>query len=122
MTADSANQSLQAFYDKQKETHGGWATFAWIGSGIYLFATTEGVRFLSWQAAAFFLVGTFVAALVFGIAGYVVQRGLAKAIMGVFPSPSTGVATVAVVLGWLLFAAETVVIFLVARWMISRMV
>src|SRR5712691_12158709 len=91
---DSTDEPLQTFYDKQKETHGGWATFAWIGSGLYLFATTEGAHFLSWQAAVFFLVGTFVAALGFGIAAYLLQRGLAKILVSVYTSPSAGVATV----------------------------
>ncbi len=33
-------------YQKQKEAHGKWATFVWIGSGLYLFLAGDDVRSL----------------------------------------------------------------------------
>ena len=56
--------------DKQKEGYGRIATFLWIAFGIYLFAATPEAHFLSWQAAVFFVVGMFTAAVVFGGASY----------------------------------------------------
>lgn len=109
---------IEKQYEKQKETHGGWATFAWIGSGIYLFATADGARFLSWQAAVFFIVGMFASPVVFGIAAYLIQRGVAKILVRTISTPSAGVAAVVRAIGLALFVAETVVIFLIARWIV----
>ena len=109
-------------YEKQKETHGTWATWAWIGSGAYLFATTEGASFISWQTPVFFLVGTFVAALVFGLSAYGVQRGIAKILMRIFRSPSLAGTAVIGTVSVALFALEVAAIFLIARWVLSRMI
>jgi hypothetical protein len=59
---------------KAKEGMGAFATFVWIGSGIYLYATAEGVTFFSWSALAFFVVGMFVAAALFGLAIYLTLK------------------------------------------------
>jgi hypothetical protein len=60
VTAQSINE------DKKKESAGRTASLIWILTGIYYFAATQQAAFLSWQAAVFFLCGTFGAALVFG--------------------------------------------------------
>jgi hypothetical protein len=80
---------LGKFYDKQKEIHGRWATYVWIGSGLYLFLSDEGLRSLvSFRALVFFPVGMFVAAVVLGYFGYGLQRLTAKVFMRVFPVPT----------------------------------
>lgn len=107
-------------YDKQKETHGKWATFVWLGSGVYLFITTDSASFLSWQAAVYFLVGMFVAALLFGMAAYILQRGMAKMLANTISTPSTGVVAAIQALGLAIFILETVVIFFCAQWIVRQ--
>ena len=109
-------------YQKQKEAHGKWATFAWIGSGLYLFLTADGVSIWSWQALVFFLVGMFAAAIIFGIAAYGVQRGIAKILAKGITRPTASLAKIISVIGISLFVVETVVIFLVAQWMFHQIV
>jgi hypothetical protein len=68
-------------YEKMKKTSGGLATYVWIGSGLFLFLSDGGIGALfSLKAILFFVVGMFVAAIVFGNMGYLLQRGLGKGI------------------------------------------
>ena len=117
---------FEGVYDRQKERHGKWATFAWMGSGVYLFAVNPQAHFLSWQAALFFIVGMFAAAVVFGLAAYVIQRGVAKLLVTLVRQPSAGTAaTVSAMvstIGLMLFAIDAVVIFLIARWAVGHLV
>ncbi len=113
---------VEDFSEREKEAHGRWTTIAWIGSGIYLFATTDGARFLSWQAAAFFIVGMFVAAVVFGLAAYLLQRGVAKVLVRIVTAPSASFATTVRAIGVALFVVETVIVFFVARWIVQRII
>ncbi len=106
----------------QKEAHGKWATFAWIGSSLYLFLTTDGVSIWSWQALDFFLVGMFAAAIIFGIAAYSVHRGIAKILAKGITKPTASLAKIISMIGIDLFVVETVVIFLVAQWMFHHIV
>jgi hypothetical protein len=99
-------------YDQQKETHGKFATFVWIASGIYLFASSDEISLISWQAAIFIFVGMFFAALVFGILGYVIQRGIAKILIRTTSGPPTGAAASAIgILGLILMLLEALMIF-----------
>jgi hypothetical protein len=113
---------LDELYDKQKEARGRWAAFAWIASGVYLFATVEGARFLSWQAAVFFIVGMFAAAVVFGLAAYLIQRGIAKVLVRAIGEPTARTATFVRVIGLMLHFLETVAVFLIARWALLQIV
>lgn len=109
--------ALTGTYDKQKEAHGRWATIAWIASGLYVYISNGGLGSLfSLSALAFFGIGMFVAALVFGALGYLVQRSLAKFLMTVIKGPSGSATALIGVLGWALFLAETVLVFLAAQW------
>ncbi len=107
-------------YQKQKETHGKWATFAWVGSGLYLFLTTDGVSIWSWQALVFFLVGMFASAIIFGVAAYGVQRGIAKILAKAITRPTASIAGIISMVGIGLFVIETIVIFIVARWVFHQ--
>ena len=60
----------------------------------------------------------FAAALVFGIAFYLLQRGIAKALLKVEPTPA--VATAVRFIGWLLLVIETVIIYLTASWVFHQ--
>lgn len=56
--------------DKKKEAAGRTAAALWIATGVYYLTFTEAAAFVSWQAAAFFVGGTFAAAVVFGAASH----------------------------------------------------
>ena len=107
-------------YQKQKEVHGKWATFAWIGSGLFLFLTTDDVSIWSWQSLVFFLVGMFAAAIIFGAAAYGVQRGIAKILAKTITRPTASIAGIISMIGIGLFVIETVVIFIVAKWVFHQ--
>lgn len=107
-------------FERQKEAAGSWATFVWIGSGLYLYLSTEGASILSWSALGFFVVGMFAAAIVFGIASYGLQRGLAKVLAMMIGPPSRKVAGVIRGIALALLIAETVLIFFAASWVFYR--
>jgi hypothetical protein len=68
-------------YEKMKETEGSLATYVWIGSGLFLFLRDGGIGALfSLKAILFFVVGMFVAAILFGNMGYLLQRGARQGI------------------------------------------
>jgi hypothetical protein len=106
-------------YETQKETAGIWATIVWLASGLFLYMTTEGASLLSWSALLFFLVGMFAAAVIFGVAFYLLQRGVAKAVVKMVKAPSSGTATVISASGLALLVVETVIIYLTARWVLQ---
>lgn len=110
---------LDRQYEKQKETYGGFATFAWIGSGVLLLFIDEKFFLFSWQALAYFLIGTFAAALLLGGAFYGTQRALAKMLALFISQPSSGAAAIVGLLGFLLMILQAVVAFLVARYTIG---
>lgn len=104
---------LEKFYEKQKEVHGGSATFLWLIFGVIAFAIEPAARFLSWQAAVYFVIGMFIAAVVFGWIGYGLQRVTAKVFMktggSVAAIKSAGVA---------LLVVDAALIYFVARWVV----
>jgi len=99
---------------KQKEVSGAFATHVWIASGIFLYVTSESAPL--WWAFLFVLGGMFIAAAVFGVAFYLLQRGITKALVLVVKRPSLRAATAIYSLGLMLMAVEAVVIYLAARW------
>jgi len=107
-------------YEQQKEIAGRWATFAWIGSGLYLYLSTDGVSLLSWSALGFFLVGMFTAAIIFGIAIYGLQRGITKVLVKSIGRPNRNIAGAIRSLGLALLVMETVLIFLAASWVFHQ--
>ena len=104
-------------YERQKETHGSFATVIWLASGMYLFWITPGAAFLSWQSALFFIAGMFVAAVLFGWIGYGAPRGIAKALVGKPMSSST-----IKFIGLILMGAEAAVIFFAAKWIVQGLI
>lgn len=89
--------------------------------GIYLFVTTDRASFLTWQAVVYFIVGSFLASIFIGGVVYVVQRGIAKAMMMVLAGPSAGAAVVIFAIGLLLLAAEVAVIYAPASWTLNSL-
>jgi hypothetical protein len=93
---------------------GAWATFVWISSGLYLYLTTKGASLSSWSSVLFFFVGTFVAAIVFGVAFHLIQRGVAKALVEMVHKLALKHVMWAFSLVQLVI--ETVLIYVAARW------
>jgi hypothetical protein len=120
--AMSGLPGLREFYDKQKETCGGWATYLWIGAGLYLFLNDGGARSLvSFRALVFFPVGMYAAAVVLGSLGYGLQRLTAKVFVRVFPKPTHVAVAIVRGFGWVLFVLDTAVGFL-AAWTVYNYV
>jgi hypothetical protein len=105
---------IARFYDKQKEQHGRSATFLWLIVGGIVFYADPASRLLSWQAAVFFVVGMFVAAILFGLMGYGLTRGVTKLVIA-----SRVPVAIIPVLGWVLFAIEAALIYFAARFAIQ---
>ena len=110
MTLDSP----AGFLDNEKQKAGQFATYAWLLIGVYLFYRHPEARFLSWQAAAYFVVGTFVAAVVFGWLVYGLQRLTAKYALFFIKRPSGSAAVFIYLVGIVLMGVELVVIYIVA--------
>jgi len=111
----------EEFFEKQKETSGGFATFAWIGSGVLLLLIDEHFSLFSWQAIVYFLIGTFVAAVLLGWLFYGAQRGLTKLLMLFISHPSSGAAAIVGLLGIVLTIFNAVIAFIVARYTVTLM-
>jgi hypothetical protein len=94
-----APDSPADFWDSQKQPPGQFATFAWLLIGVYLFYRHPEAWFLSWQAAVYFVVGMFVAAVVFGWLGYGLQRLTSTYALFFIRRPSKGAAVLSLSLG-----------------------
>lgn len=101
---------------KAKGAMGGFSTFVWIGSGIYLYWTTAGVSFLSLSALGFFILGMFVAALVFGNALYLSTSFFALIGDKIIPAPTPAMGKVIQIFSAAIALAWAVVIYLCANW------
>lgn len=79
------------------------AALAWLIAGAYQFTALPELSYLSWQALAYFTVGTLGAAVLFGRADSLMTRGVAK-VMVRFPlSSDPEIETKRLrVVGWLL--------------------
>jgi hypothetical protein len=113
---EQATPPEQAFYEKQKAEHGRNATFLWIAIGVFVFQTEPTARLWSWKAAAFFTVGLFSAAIVFGAIGYGIQRLVAK----VLARRQLSVPRVGTI-GLLLLMLDAVIVYFAARWAVRLM-
>jgi len=120
MNAEGGSRdAINRQYEKQKETYGGFVTFAWIGSGALLLFIDEKFFLFSWQALVYFAIGTFVAAVLLGWLFYGTQRGLAKVLTLFISQPSTGAAGIVGLLGLILMILQTIIAFLVARYTVT---
>ncbi len=118
MTGDNKENQATAFYAKQKDDAGKFATFAWIAVGIWLIYRNPDATFLSWQAAVYFVIGMFLAAIVFGLVAHFLQRAIAKMVVfsGAEPGVVGGVSLS--VLGLVLMVGEAVVIYFAAKYVL----
>jgi hypothetical protein len=106
-----------------KTDHGGFAAIVWLIVGAILFYLEPEARLLSWQAGVFFIVGMLAAAGLLGGLSYLVTRGLTKLLIRtrVVTTQNRRTAVGLAMVGCLVFAAQAVLIYLVARWSIRAM-
>lgn len=112
---------LDAQDEKQREMYGGFATYAWIGSGIVLLFLDEKFTLLSWQSLLFFIVGPFLAAVLLGWVFWGTHRGLAKVWTLSVPQPSSGAEAVVGMLGVVMTLLNAGIAFIVAKYAVSLM-
>lgn len=117
----SLKNEIAQQYEKQKETCGHFATYAWIGSGIVLLFLDEKFTALSWQSLLFFIVGPFLAAILLGWVFYGTERGLAKVLKLFVSQPSSGAAVVVGLLGVVLTVLHAGIAFVVAKYAVTLM-
>lgn len=100
-----------------KSSHGTFAAFIWSVAGALLYNTEPEAHLFSWQTPAYFVVGMFVAAALFGNLSYVTVRGVTNALVSakIVTAPTRRAAIGLMVTGYILFALEAVLIYFVAR-------
>ena len=93
----------------------GWEV--WSVAGALLYNTEPEAHLFSWQTPAYFVVGMFVAAALFGNLSYATVRGVTHALVStkIVTAPTRRAAIGLAVTGYILFALEAVLIYFVAR-------
>ena len=101
-----------------KSSHGTFAAIVWSIAGALLYNSEPEARLISWQTPLYFMVGMFVAAALFGNLSYATVRGVTNALvkMKIVTAPTRRAAIGLTVTGYVLFALEAVLIYVVARW------
>jgi hypothetical protein len=100
-----------------KSSHGTFAAFVWSVAGALLYNTEPEAHLFSWQTPAYFVVGMFVAAALFGNLSYAMVRAVTNALVSakIVTAPTRRAAIGLTVTGYILFALEAVLIYFVAR-------
>ncbi|KUO68817.1 MAG: hypothetical protein APF80_03665 [Alphaproteobacteria bacterium BRH_c36] len=103
--------------NRPEDFPGYFATILWVGVGVWLFWTTPGGAFLSWQALVYFIFGTLAVGIVFGVVGMSVQRliPMLKPRQGAIKTA----APPAQIVGTLVAAAQFVVIYFLAKAVVT---
>lgn len=106
-----------------KSSHGTFAAIVWIVAGTLLFNSEPEARLISWQTPVYFLLGMFVAAAIFGNLSYAAVRGMTHALISakIVTAPTRRAAIGLTVTGYVLFALEAVLIYVIARWTVRVM-
>ena len=94
---------------------GYFATILWVGIGAFLFWTTPGAQFLSWQALVYFVLGTIGAGIIFGVLGQTILRLLPSLKQGKH-APQDPMAPL---LGTLYGAAQMVLVYFLSKAIIT---
>ena len=105
--------------NRQKERAGVTAVFLWLGIGLYVFATTQSASFLSWQSLVYFVGGTLVAALLFGLPAHAIRASIVEFAAPAAHQSGSGDAPTAKLIGLAVMIAQAVVIYLVADWLVA---
>lgn len=106
-----------------KSSHGTFAAIVWITAGALLFNSEPEAKLFSWQTPVYFVVGMFVAAAVLGSLSYIGVRGLTHALVStrIVTAPTRRAAIGLTVAGYLIFAAQSALIYYIAKWTIRAM-
>jgi hypothetical protein len=106
-----------------KSSHGTFAAIVWIVAGTLLYNSEPEVRLISWQTPVYFLAGMFVAGALFGNLSYVAVQGVTHALISakIVTAPTRRAAIGLTVTGYVLFALEAVLIYVIARWTVRVM-
>jgi hypothetical protein len=101
-----------------KSSHGTFAAIVWIVAGTLLYNSEPEARLISWQTPVYFVLGMFVAAALFGNLSYAAVRGVTHALVSakIVTAPTRRAAIGLTVTGYVLFALEAVLIYVIARW------
>ncbi len=86
---------------------------------MFLFLTDDDAVFPSWQAAVYFLPGTFVAAAALGLAFYFVQRAVGKVLTALLIKPTASATLATKGVGLFLMIVEGILVYYIAAFMIS---
>jgi hypothetical protein len=100
-----------------KSSHGTFAAMVWIICGALLYNSEPETRLISWQTLVYFVVGMFVAGALFGNLSYAAVRGVTHALVSakIVTAPTRRAAIGLTVTGYIMFALEAVLIYLIAR-------
>jgi len=95
----------------------------WIVAGALLYNTEPEAKLFSWQTPVFFVLGMFVAGAVFGGLSYAGVRGLTYALVSakIVTAPTRRAAIGLTVAGYVIFAAQVVLIYVLAKWTLRAM-
>src|SRR6185437_3848706 len=106
-----------------RSSHGTFAAIVWIVAGALLFNSEPEARVISWQTPVFFVIGMFVAGAVLGGLSYIGVRGLTHALVTtkIVTAPTRRAAIGLTVAGYVIFAAQGALIYLIAKWTIRAM-
>jgi hypothetical protein len=112
--------NIKPNFDELKATYSKGSCMVWIICGVYLFASLDTAHFFSWQALVYFTVGLFACSLTFGVAGYLLMRGMAKVLIRIVP-PYSSAEGIVPLIGFVIMGGGAVAIYFAARWLILRM-
>lgn len=103
--------------NRAEEFPGFFPTVLWVGIGVFLFWTTPGASFLSWQAILYFVLCTICVGIFFSFVALTLQRliPLLKPRSDRQGKP----AQMAQLLGTIVGAAQMVLIYLLAKTLVT---
>jgi len=106
-----------------KSSHGPFAAIVWIVAGTLLYNSEPQARLFSWQTPVYFGLGMFAAGALFGNLSYMTVRGMTHALVvtKIVTAPTRRAQIGLTVTGYILFALEALLIYLVARWTVRMM-
>jgi hypothetical protein len=104
-------------------SHGTFAAIVWIVAGTLLYNSEPEARVFSWQTPVYFVLGMFIAGALFGNLSYMTVRGMTHALVvtKIVTAPTRRAQIGLTVTGYILFALEAVLIYMVARWTVRMM-
>jgi uncharacterized membrane protein len=97
-----------------KSSHGTFAAIVWIVAGALLYNTEPEAKLFAWQTPVFFVPGMFIAAAVLGLTYALVSTKIVTA-------PTRRAEIGLTVAGYVIFAAQVALIYVIAKWTIRVM-